>query len=110
MTIEVLRAESRLDDPTGIDTFLASVPKGEGLRDKLKPGQTYRAEQYDAPTLTARYLAADGVQFVCFVVVGVTLEQARAIARETHTLAEWSTRMFHRCVERALNVTFPKSI
>src|SRR5579859_5569823 len=107
MGIEVLRAAARLEDAEGIERFLASVPRSEGLRPMLQPGRKHRLEQYDKDTRTARYLLVDGVGFVCFVVTGVSLEDARAIARQTDPMVEWSTPNFHGAVERALNVTFP---
>ena len=107
MGIEVLRAAARLDDAEGIERFLAGVPRSEGLRPMLQPGRKHRLEQYDKETLTARYLLVDGVAFVCFVVTGISLEDARAIARQTDPMVEWSTPNFHGAVERALNVTFP---
>jgi len=107
MGIEVLKATARLDDAEGIERFLASVPRGEALRPMLQVGRKTRLEQYDKETNTARYLTLDGVWFVCFVVSGISLEDARAIARQTTGIVEWSTANFHAAVERALNVTFP---
>jgi len=107
MGIEVLRAAASLDDDAGIERFLVSVPRSEGLRPMLRPGRKHRLEQYDKNTRTARYLLVDGTSFVCFVVIGITLEDARAIARQTDPMVEWSTPNFHGAVERALNVTFP---
>jgi hypothetical protein len=105
--IEVLKAAARLDDGEGIERFLASVPRGEGLRPMLLPRQRHRVEQYDKDTRTGRYLLIDGVWLVCFVVTGISLEDARAIARQIVRMVEWSTPNFHGAVERALNVTFP---
>jgi hypothetical protein len=107
MGIEVLRAAAGLDDTEGIERFLASVPRSEGLRPMLQPGRKHRLEQYDKETRTARYLLVDGVSFVCFVVTGISLDDARAIARQTDPMVEWSTPNFHGAVERALNVAFP---
>jgi hypothetical protein len=107
MAIEVLIAAARLDHAEGVETFIASVPRGESLREMLQPGGTHRVEQYDKDTGTGRFLLIDGPWFVCFVVSGISLEDARAIARQTATMVEWSTPNFHRAVERALNVTFP---
>ena len=56
------------------------------------------------------FLAADGVWFVCFVVTDITLSQAQVISRQSDLLVEWSVEQFHRAVERALNVTFPKAV
>jgi hypothetical protein len=105
MSIEVLRAAALLEDAEGIERFLASVPRGEGLRPMLQPARKHRLEQYDNETRTARYLLVDGIGFVCFVVTGISLEDARAIARQTDPMIEWSTPNFHAAVERALNVT-----
>ena len=107
MSIEVLRAAALLDDAEGIERFLSSVPRSEALRPMLQPGRKHRVEQYDRDTRTVRYLLIDGVWFVCFVVTGVSLEDARAIARQLNHVVEWSTPNFHGAVERALNVTFP---
>lgn len=107
MGIEVLKAAARLDDADGIERFLASVPRGEGLRPMLQPGRKHRVEQYDKESRTARYLLIDGVWLVCFVVSGVSLEDARAIARQIVPMVGWSTPNFHRAVERALSVSFP---
>ena len=107
MGIEVLRAAALLEDAEAIERFLASIPGGEGLRPMLRPGRKHRLEQYDKDTRTARYLLVDGVGFVCFVVTGISLEDARAIARQTDPMVEWSTPNFHGAVERALDVTFP---
>ena len=97
MGIEVLKAAARLDDADGIEPISpASVPRGEGLRPMLQPGRKHRLEQYDKETSTARYLLVDGAWFVCFVVTGISLEDARAIARQTNPMVEWSTLNFHR--------------
>jgi hypothetical protein len=85
------------------------MPNGEALRSKLVPGKRCRFEQYDNDTQSARFLAADGVSFICFVVTGITLSQARMISRQTDHMVEWTVEQFHRVVERALNVTFPKA-
>ena len=105
MAIEILKATATLDDAEGIDRFLASVPKGEGLRAKLRPGNREQLEHYDQETRTARYLTIDGVALVCFVVEDIPLDAARLIARQCRGIAEWSTAEFHRAVERALSVT-----
>jgi len=110
MTMDVLRAATRLDDDDGVERFLAGMPKSEALRPMLKPGRTYRAEQYDKDSRTARYLLADGVWLVCFVVTDISLEEARAISRQTEVNAEWSTPNFHKAVQRALGLRFvPRS-
>ena len=109
MGIEVLRAAARLDDTEGLERFLAEMPQPDALRPLLQPGQTRRVEQYEAGARTARYLLNDGVWFVCFVVTDLSLEEARAIARQITTLAEWTTPNFKRALEIALNVTFPAS-
>ena len=109
MGIEVLRAAALLDDAEGIARFLATVPNGEGLRPMLQPGRKHRLEQYDKESRTARYLLVDGVWFVCFVITGISLDDAKAVARQTDGMVEWSTPQFHAAVERALNVTFPPS-
>ncbi len=109
MAIEVLKGAARLDDAEGIETFLKGVPNGDALRPKLKPDERHRIEHYDKETRTARYLVADGVWFVCFVVTDVSLGDAQRIARQTDLIVEWSTSEFHRAVERALDVTFPSA-
>jgi len=109
MAIEVLKGAARLDDAEGIETFLKGVPNGEALRPKLRPGEKHRIEHYDKETQTARYLMADGVWFVCFVVTGVSLSDAQQIARQTDLIVAWSTDEFHRAVERALGVSFPST-
>jgi hypothetical protein len=107
MGIEVLRAAARLDDPEGIERFLAGVPRNEALRPMLQPGRKHRLEHYDKDTGAARFLLVDGVWFVCFVVTGISLAEARAVARQSDQMVDWSTPNFHAAVERALNVTFP---
>lgn len=107
MAIEVLKGAARLDDAAGIERFIAETPRGEALRPMLQPGRKHRVEQYDKDSLTARYLLVDGTWFVCFVVKGISLEQARAVARAIVAMVEWTTPNFHRAVEKALNVTFP---
>ena len=107
MGIEVLRATARLDDADGVARFLDGMPQPDALRPLLQPGPPRRVEQYEAGARTARYLLNDGVRFVCFVVTDVSLEEARAIARQITTLAEWTTANFKRAVEIALKVTFP---
>jgi hypothetical protein len=109
MAIEVLMGAARLDDMAGIENFLRDLPNGEALRDKLKPGQKHRIEHYDKPNQTARYLLIDGVWFVCFVVIGVSLDDAQKIARQTDLLVDWTTPNFHAAVERALYVGYPKA-
>jgi hypothetical protein len=110
MAIEVLMGSARLDDAEGVERFIKSMPNGEALREKLAPGERSRFEQYDADTRSARFLMADGVWFVCFVVTDITLSQARMISRQSDQMVEWSVEQFHRVVERALNVTFPKAV
>jgi hypothetical protein len=107
MAIEVLKGAARLDDAEGVERFLKDLPNGEALRPKLQPGQKHRIEHYDKASRTARYLLIDGVWFVCFVVTGISLEDARKIARQTDLVTDWSTPNFHRAIERALDVTFP---
>jgi hypothetical protein len=109
MAIEVLRGAARLDDAEGIERFLKDLPNGEALRAKLQPGEKHRLEQYDQPSRTARYLLVDGTWFVCFVVTGISLDDARKIARQTDLITDWSTEAFHAAVERALDVSFPKA-
>ena len=108
MGIEVLQAAARLDDAEAIERFLASMPHSEALRPMLHPGAKHRFEQYDKETSTVRYLLIDGAWFVCFVVTGISLGDAQAIARQVRHMVEWSTPNFHAAVERALNVTFPR--
>ena len=105
MGLEILRAATLLSDAEGIDRFLATVSDAETLRPFLHPGRKRRFEQYDKEAQTARYLLADGVWLVCFVVSGISLEDARAIARQTAPMIEWSTESFHRAVERALKIS-----
>jgi hypothetical protein len=105
--IEVLRAAARLDDRDGVERFLAGVPGPDALRPMLQPGRRHPVEHYEKETRTARFLVVDWTSFVCFVVSGISLEETRAIARQSDQLVEWSTPNFHQAIERALNVTFP---
>ena len=77
--MEVLRAAARLDDPEGVERFLASVPDREALRPMLQADRKHRVENYEKDTRTGRFLLVDGTWFVCFVVVGISLEEARAM-------------------------------
>jgi len=97
-------ATGRLDDAAAIDRLLAGMPGAEALRPRLAPGRRDWLEHYDAPSLTARYLVADGVGFTCFVVGGVALADARRIAVQTRGLKDWSARGFHGAVEQALGI------
>jgi hypothetical protein len=110
MAIEVLMGTARLDDAEGVERFIKSMPNGDTLRGKLAPGERGRFEQYDNTTKSARFLTVDGVSFVCFVVTDITPLQAQLISGRCEDLVEWSVEQFHRLLERALNVTFPKAV
>ena len=105
MGLDIAMAAGRLDDTQAVERFLATMPRADGLRARLVPGRTDWLEQYDASTSTARYLIADGVGFTCYVVGGVTLDDARKIAVRTHDLRDWSPQGFHAAVEQALGVS-----
>jgi hypothetical protein len=104
MGLDISGASGRLADAEAIERFLAAMPAGETLRARLVPGRREWLEQYDAPTSTARYLIADGTGFICFVVAGVSLEDARRIAIRTRELRDWSAPGFHAAVEQALGM------
>lgn len=107
MTIEILKSTARLDDEEGKERFLATIGTDvEGLRAQLKPGNMAHLEQYEKETKTARYLKMDGETYLCFIVIGVTLEEARAIAQASHEVV-WTTLGFRNAVGRALGVVMP---
>jgi hypothetical protein len=108
MTIEILKSTARLDDIEGKERFLATVGSDvEGLRAQLKPGAMIHVEQYEKETQTARYLKTDGVSYVCFIVVGVSLDDARRIAIASHDAPAWTTAAFRASVGKALGVVMP---
>ena len=103
MGLEISMATGRLDDAEAIERFLAAIPGAESLRPRLAPGRRDWLEHYDAATSTARYLVADGVSFRCFIVAGVSLDDARRIAVRTRGLEQWSVEAFHTTVADALS-------
>jgi hypothetical protein len=104
MGLDISMASGRLDDAQAVERFLANMPGAESLRARLIAGRREWLEQYDAPTSTARYLIADGIGFICYVVAGIALEDARRLAVGTRDLRDWSPRGFHAAVEQALGV------
>ena len=111
MTIEILKSTARLDDTEGKERFLATIGSDvEGLRAQLKPGVMIHIEQYEKETLTARYLKTDGVSYICFIVIGVSLEDARRIALASRETPGWSTADFRKSVGKALGVVMPPAI
>ncbi len=111
MTIEILKSTARLDDTEGKERFLATIGSDvEGLRAQLKPGAMIHIEQYEKETLTARYLKTDGVSYICFIVIGVSLEDARRIALASRETPGWSTADFRKSVGKALGVVMPPAI
>jgi hypothetical protein len=108
MTIEILKSTARLDDEDGKERFLATIGSGvEGLRAQLKPGAMIHLEQYEKETQTARYLKTDGVSYICFIVIGVSLDDARLIAIASRDRWGWSTADFRKAVGKALGVVMP---
>ncbi len=108
MSIEILKSTARLDDEDGKERFLATIGSDvEGLRAQLKPGARVHLEQYEKETQTARYLKTDGVSYICFIVIGVTLDEARAIALASRDRWGWSTADFRKAVGKALGVVMP---
>lgn len=108
MTIEILKSTARLDDEEGKERFLATLGKNaDGLRPQLKPGALLHLEQYEKETQTARYLKTDGAIYICFIVIGVTLEQAQDIAIASRDRWGWSTADFRKAVGKALGVEMP---
>jgi len=95
-------ATGLLDDAEAVSRFLSEMPGADNLRPRLAPGRRDWLEQYDSPTMTARYLAIDGTRFICFVVAGIALEDARRVAVATRGLTAWTTAGFHAAVEKAL--------
>ena len=108
MAIEILKSTARLDDLEGIERFLDTIGvDADGLRAELKPGRMIHLEQYEKDTLTARYLKTDGVSYVCFIVIGVSLDDARRIAIASHEAPAWTTAAFREAVGLALGVVMP---
>ena len=93
------------------ERFLATIGSDvEGLRAQLKPGAMIHIEQYEKETLTARYLKTDGVSYICFIVIGVSLEDARRIALASRETPGWSTADFRKSVGKALGGVMPPAI
>jgi hypothetical protein len=95
-----------LPDAAAMTRFLAAIPDGDRLASLLQLGRPVNSRAYDDDTETARYVVSDGADVKCFVVTGVTIDQAEMIAAACLTLPAWEEAAFREAVEVALGPTF----
>jgi hypothetical protein len=95
-----------LDDADAMKCFLAAIPEGERLASLLERGRPIDSRAYDDDTEIARYVVSDGSIVKCFVVTGVTIDQAEMIAAACLTIPAWNEPAFRETVEVALGPTF----
>jgi len=72
-------AAAKLKDAVAVERLVAASPGAHRLRPLLKPGFAGAVDGYHAATRTARYVRADGDLVVCFVLSGVSQQEAMAV-------------------------------
>ncbi|HTY94226.1 MAG TPA: hypothetical protein VMC02_10080 [Steroidobacteraceae bacterium] len=73
----VRRLTAMLEDPDSLGALLRELPESEELRPRL--AANFFARAWDAATERDLWIASDGVRVDCYVLEGLTFQQAAAV-------------------------------
>ena len=100
--IKISIAESRIDDPRAMASFLAPIPNNTELAALLAKKEPVNTRAYDDENQTARFVVSDGNIAICFTVTDITIDQAELITIACEESNEWDAASFPEAASRAL--------
>jgi hypothetical protein len=95
-------AAAKLMDAVAVERLVAASPDAHRLRPLLKPGFAGAIDGYHAPTRTARYVRADGDLVVCFVLSGVSQQEAMAVGDALENVRHLDYAAFEAAVQSVI--------
>jgi hypothetical protein len=100
--LKILVSTARLEDPTAMASFLASIPDSTELAALLRSKEPLNTRAYDDANQTARFVVSDGATATCCAVFDITIDQAEMITIECEKSDAWSGTAFRDAAARAL--------
>jgi hypothetical protein len=85
----------------------ASVNRAKKIKRGAVPEQLLM-HRFDEQTGVYYFVIRDGTTIRCFTVVGLTFDEALAIADECKEIANWNFTNFQKAVERALEIVLER--
>jgi len=99
---KIFRATAEFNDADALECLLSEIPDNGELSQQVITGVPGWGGSVDETSGIANFVVSDGHAVTRFTVVGVSIDEAKAISREFGVVAEWTNQAFHDMVNRVL--------
>src|SRR5271169_3448689 len=101
-TLKIFLAKWRLDDSVALKSLLLPIQNDVNLAKMLSERQSGFSYVYEQESRIGRFIASDGSNVMGFKVIGVSRQEAAAIAAECKHIEIWDMYEFRKAADRAL--------
>lgn len=98
----IFRATAEISDADALERLLSEIPDNGEIAQHVITRERGRGGSVDETSNIAHYVVSDGHDVIRFTVVGVSIDEAKAISREFNVLEDWTNQAFHDMVNRVL--------
>lgn len=100
--LKIFLEKWRHDDSAAVKPLLLPIQENSNLTKMLSERQSGFSYAYDEKSRVGRFIASDGISMLGFKVIGLTSEEAAAIAVECKRIVLWDMYEFRKAADRAL--------
>jgi hypothetical protein len=104
MATRITTTTARLGDGAEMARFLAPIPNSDRLAEVLADRKPISTRAYEDEAECARFVESDGINVVCFMVTGITIDQAEMIEAAWEGICALDEGAFRATVEKALAI------
>jgi hypothetical protein len=99
--LKISRATAELNDADALERLLSAIPDNGEIAQQVNTRAGWGGS-IDEVSGIAHYVVSDGHAVTRFTVIGVSIDEAKAISREFGVLEDWTDQAFHDMVNRVL--------
>jgi hypothetical protein len=100
--LKIFRATAQLNDADALERLLSVIPDNGEIAQQVNTLECGWGGSVDEISRIAHYVVIDGHAVTRFTVMGVSVDEAKAISREFGVLQNWTDQAFHDMVVRVL--------
>jgi hypothetical protein len=100
--LKIFRVTAEINDADALERLLSVIPDNGEIAQQVNTLECGWGESVDEISGIAHFVVINGHAVTRFTIIGVSVDEAKAISREFGVREDWTDQAFHEMVNRVL--------